>query len=284
MAFGSSIIGGLGGLAGVANRPAFPAAPAPPPVAPPPVAPPPPNPYASAQSAANLDIQQQVAQLNQLLQSQQQAAQDRAQQIYDASLAAAQLLGGLGQNTASLWNQGANTVAGFGRGYSGQAADAANAAAAKVQSDLNSAGSPATAINHGADLASLLGGLGGLMPARGLVSGGIAAGALANTYAPNLINLGRAQGAGVLSTAAQNELPIQQQIAQIEGTRSSLTQKYLTAAAKTQQRVSIPLSSGNGYLTDVYGQVIPNAKGKKIPFTPYVKPGTATQPHVSMTL
>ena len=104
----------------------------------------------------------------------------QAAEINKASLAAAQFLKPLGDMAAGDYNTAVQNLGGMVGGYTGGLRDTAQAAQDAAQAQLAAiSGNAQTVEGHGADLANLLYGVSGSIPANALATQGLGATALA---------------------------------------------------------------------------------------------------------
>lgn len=224
---------------------------------------PPPPPGLNLPSQASLSSQagqlasQSVAAQIAAIQAQQQQAlqqaQDRANQINQASLAAAHFLEGMGGQTYGSYKDAATTLAGLTGGFSGQLKDDASAQANQVQQDLNSVGSPQTAVNQGASLANLLYGQRGQQAASVLLQSGLGAAQAENAQPLALIGQGQQLALGALGAGKQTSDSLLSNILQAQAQTPSLQQQYLASLTDSaskrqtaaQQAALFPLLVGS---------------------------------------
>lgn len=210
-------------------------APAPPPAAP--------N-YATlmaqaATQASKLAAQQIAAQVKAITDQQTQlhaTATAQAAEINKASLAAAQFLSGLGDMTKSDYTAAVQNLAGMTGGYTGALRDTAQQAADAAQAQLSSIpGNEQTAVNRGDDLANLVYGVSGQIPANALTVQGLGATELARAVPQQELSYGQQQAIGQLGAGNKAADALNSQIATIRATLPSTTNTYLSTFQKTAE-------------------------------------------------
>lgn len=183
-----------------------------------------------ASTLAKNDIASQVAALQQQQSLANNQAAQRAQQINLAAQAAARYEAGLGDQTAASFDNAAKAEAGFAQGYSGQLQQTASDAAAQVQAGLASVGAPAgqaPSTTQGMDLANVLYGLGGAIPASALETAGQAAAAAQRQLPAATLGYGQQQASGALGAGATQAATLTPQIANALAQQPTLAAQYL---------------------------------------------------------
>lgn len=205
-----------------------------------------------ANTLAHNDVAAQVQAFQQQQALANTQALQRAQQINLAAQAAARYEAGLGDQTAASFDNAAKSEAGFAQGYSGQLQQTASDAAAKVQAGLAAVGAPAgqaPSSTQGTDLANVLYGLGGQIPANTLETAGQAAAAAQRQLPAATLGYGQQQAQGLLGQGAATAAAIQPSIANALSQQPTLAAQYLSQLgtqnndAVTQRNSEIELAS-----------------------------------------
>jgi hypothetical protein len=203
------------------------------------VAPPPPTAapnyttlMAQASTQASKLASAQIAAQIQTITDQQDAlranASAQAQQINDASLAAAQFLGNLGDKAQADYGAAVSSLSGMTGGFTGALRDSAQQAADAAQAQLAGiAGNTQQIQNRGPDLANLLYGVSGYIPANALAVQGLGATEAARAIPAQTIGYGQSQASGTLATGNKAADDLNAQIATIRATLPSTTSSYL---------------------------------------------------------
>jgi hypothetical protein len=191
---------------------------------------------AAARQMAAADTNAQVGTLTSQQDLLNQQGRDRAAQITAASQAAAKFLAGLGDNTASSYNNAATTLAGIAGGYNGALQGTAQDAASQIQQQLAGLGAPADSLKTAtgqtpqpAALGNVLYGLGGAIPANLLVTSGQAAAAAQRGLPAATLGYGQQQAGGALASAQQQADQLIPQIEALKAGQPKLVQQYLTS-------------------------------------------------------
>lgn len=205
-----------------------------------------------ANTLAHNDVASQVAAFQQQQAQANAQATQRAQQINLAAQAAARYEAGLGDQTAASFDNAAKSEAGFAQGYSGQLQQTASDAAAKVQAGLAAVGAPAgqaPSTTQGTDLANVLYGLGGQIPANTLETAGQAAAAAQRQLPAATLGYGQQQASGTLGQGAATAAALAPNIANALAQQPTLAAQYLSQLgtqnndAVTQRNNEIELAS-----------------------------------------
>ncbi len=191
---------------------------------------------AAARQMAQSDTQSQVDAIKAQQALLNQQGLDRANQVTAASQAAAKFLAGLGDNTASSYNNAATTLAGIAGGYNGALQGTAQDAASQIQQQLAGLGAPADSLKTAtgqtpqpAALGNVLYGLGGAIPANLLVTSGQAAAAAQRGLPAATLGYGQQQAGGALASAQQQADQLIPQIEALKAGQPKLVQQYLTS-------------------------------------------------------
>lgn len=195
---------------------------------------------AQAQQIAAAQTNAQVAAVKAQQNLYTSQAAEKAQQIQQASQAAAQLLAGMGDQTANSYNTAAADLAGLAHGFSGQTQTDATNAASQVQAQLAQLGAPAgsakTATGQTSDPAAIgnvLYGTGGFIPGSVLLSQGQAAAAAARGLPANFLAYGNQQALGTIGAGQQQADALTQNILNARAQQPSLYQSILSSLNST---------------------------------------------------
>jgi hypothetical protein len=163
-------------------------------------------------------------------------AAQQAAEINKASLAAAQFLGGLGDMAKSDYTAAVQNLGGMAGGFTGALRDTAQQAADAAQAQLSSIpGNEQQVVNRGNDLANLVYGVSGQIPANALATQGLGATELARAIPAQMIGYGQQQALGVIGAGNKDAAALNAQIAQIRATLPSTTSTYLSQFEKSAQ-------------------------------------------------
>jgi hypothetical protein len=198
---------------------------------------------AQASTQANTLAQQQVnAQVAAIQQQQDQAhatAAAQSAEILKAATAAAQFLTPLGDQAAGDYTAAVQNLGGMVGGYTGGLRDTAQAAQDAAQAQLAGiSGNTQTVEGHGADLANLLYGVSGSIPANALATQGLGATALARAIPQQTLSYGQQQAIGVLGQGNQTADALNTQLATARAQLPTLTQQYLKQFQDSAQNVA----------------------------------------------
>jgi hypothetical protein len=189
---------------------------------------------AQAKALAASDTSAQVGAYKAQQNTYAQQAKDRAAQINLASQAASKFLTGIGDNTASSYNDAAKVLAGIAGGYSGDLKNTATDAASQVRAQLANLGAPAGSLKTPTGqtpqpeaLSNVLYGLGGAIPANLLVNSGQAQAAAQRTLPASTLGFGQQQALGTIAAGQQQADALNPQILAAQAGQPKLTQQYL---------------------------------------------------------
>jgi hypothetical protein len=163
-------------------------------------------------------------------------ASAQAAEINRAALAAATFLSGLGDRTQADYHAAVDQLGGLAGGYTGALRDTAQASADAAQAQLAGiSGNTQQITNRGPDLANLLYGVSGAIPANALEVQGLGATAASRALPAAQLSYGQQQALGEIGAGNTAADALNSQIATIRATLPTTTSTYLTQFEKSAQ-------------------------------------------------
>jgi hypothetical protein len=163
-------------------------------------------------------------------------ASAQAAEINKAAQAAATFLSGLGDRTQADYHAAVDQLGGLAGGYTGALRDTAQASADAAQAQLAGiSGNTQQITNRGPDLANLLYGVSGAIPANALEVQGLGATAASRALPAAQLSYGQQQAIGEIGAGNKTADALNSQIATIRATLPTTTSTYLTQFEKTAQ-------------------------------------------------